>query len=244
MTVIGGVSSAKTHAEDVLARVEGALSQFTAMSDEPGKQVHCLFAGLYRETTARWLQALTDVEDPLFAYLVIRRFYDIYETSVPENLPGGQVAVPWRRYHWLANRLTMRSPITTHLVLLSLGVRAHVYHDLAEAIGLAAQDYRSITGHTANYKRERPNVIGSLSQKAFFDAALEYIAWHRTRQSGWRRLILTLYAATLRFLRPFWVRVMEGWRTHAWDKALGDSLADYTRVPRRFSLNPPNVPTD
>lgn len=216
------MATAKAHAQEVLPLVEDAMRQFSAMPDKPGQQVHCLFAGLYRETTSRWLQPLGDVENPLFPYLVVRRFYDIYARSVPGHLTGEhtQAPMPWRRYHWLAKRLTMRSPITSHLLLISLGVRAHVYHDLSVAIGLAAQDYRDIVGHAVDFPRERPNVIGPISEKAFFVAALDYIDWHRRRQTGWRRLVLMLYAKTLRGLGPFWLRIMEGWRSHAWAAAI------------------------
>lgn len=227
------MTSPDSRAQDVLPLVEETRRRFTTMPDEPGQQVHCLFVGLYRETTSRWLQALGDVENSLFPYLVVRRFYDIYDRSVPGHLTGEhtQAPMPWRRYHWLAKRLTMRSPITSHLLLISLGVRAHVYHDLSEAIGLAAQDYRDIVGHAVDFRQERPNVIGPISEKAFFVAALDYIDWHRTRQTGWRRLVLTIYAKTLRGLGPFWLRVMEEWRSHAWDTASNDSVATKTHRP-------------
>lgn len=219
------MNAVKARAEEVLSLVERDEAVFGALPDEPGQQVHRLFAGLYRETTARWLQALEDAESPLFTYLVVRRFYNIYQSSVPDHLASGQphAPVPWRRYHWLAKRLTMRSPITSHLLLISLGARAHVYHDLSEAICLAAQDYRGIVGNGADFQPERVNIIGPVSAKAFFEAALDYVAWHRSRQSGWRRMVLSAYGSGLRVLRPLWLGIFEGWRRHAWNTAFNAS---------------------
>lgn len=224
------MNAVKARAEAVLSLVEQDVTVFGALPDEPGQQVHRLFAGLYRETTARWLQALEEAENPFFTYLVVRRFYDIYEQSVPSHLAiGAREAplppVPWRRYHWLAKRLTMRSSITSHLLLISLGARAHTYHDLTTAVQAGAQDYRDVVGHVVDLERERANIIGPISAKAFFEAALDYVAWHQSRQSGWRRLVLSAYGPSLRALRPLWLGIFEGWRRHAWKTAINASRA-------------------
>lgn len=219
------MNAAKARAEEVLSLVERDEAVFGALPDEPGQQVHCLFAGLYRETTKRWLHALAEAEDPLFTYLVVRRFYDVYEQGVPGHLETGKLHAPlaWQRYHWLAKRLTMRSAITSHLLLISLGARAHTYHDLSTAVQLGAQDYRHIFGHAVNLEQERLNIIGPVSAKAFFEAALDYVAWHRTRQTGWRYLVLSAYGSGLRALRPLWLGIFEGWRRHAWNTAFNAS---------------------
>lgn len=223
--LLKSITSPEARAQNVLFMVEEAVHTFSSLPDEPGQRVHCLFAGLYRETTYQWLKALEGTEDPLFRYLVLRRFYDIYERAVPDYLTGelAHAPSPWRRYHWLAQRLTMRSPITLHLLLISFGVRAHVYHDLPEAICLAARDYQAIVGHAADFRGERPNVIGAISRKAFVSAALDYVALHYAREHGWRRFILGFYARLLRGLEPFWIHVMEGWRSHAWETAVNAS---------------------
>lgn len=219
---LASMETAKAHAQEVLPLVEEAMRQFSAMPDKPGQQVHCLFAGLYRETTKRWLHALNKAEDPLFTYLVVRRFYDVYEQGVPAHLEGGKRDAPlaWQRYHWLAKRLTMRSSITSHLLLISLGARAHTYHDLSTAVQSGAQDYRHIFGQPVDLEQERLNIIGPISAQAFFDAAQDYVVWHRTRQTGWRYVVLSVYGPILQALRPLWLSIFEGWRSHAWAAAI------------------------
>jgi hypothetical protein len=197
-------------------------SQRHSTADDRGTQIHCLFLGLYQKTTQHWLNALESTDAPLFAHLVIRRFFELYETGVTRKItdPRSTTAEPWRKYHWLAGKLTMRSPISTHLALLAFGVRAHVRHDLSFAISRAADDYKDITGMPVNYDRERPNIIGPISANAFFTASLDYVDLHRSQRRGWRWLVLTAYSTALRRLRWIWVGTLEGWRRRAWSDAL------------------------
>lgn len=216
----------QTRADDVLTLLEQQAATFRAMPDEPGQQIHSLFAGLYRETTTRWLAALSEEENNLFGLLLVRRFYEIYQTSVPDYLNQSVKRdmpvppVPWRKYHWLGKRLTMRSPISLHLVLISLGARAHIYHDLGDAIRLALEDHEQITGTPIEPNTAYQTVAGATSEKAFQSAALDYVDWHRARQSGWRHWVLGFYAVVLRALKPIWVGELERWRRHARDEAL------------------------
>ncbi len=207
----------KGDAEAVLGQLEEIIHRFHGAPDTANVRIHCLFAGLYRETTTQWLAALEQTPAPDFAYLVMRRFYDLYDLGVLQRLdvPLEEVPRQWRKYHWLARRLTMRSPISLHLLLISLGVRAHIRHDLGIAIRQAACGHESETGRDAT----REELIGTLSQQAFFRAALDFVDWHRTRQRGWRRAVLGLYALGLRMLKPVWVTVMEAWRGAAYRDA-------------------------
>ncbi|MFN3171667.1 MAG: hypothetical protein ACE37E_13370 [Hyphomicrobiales bacterium] len=239
--MVSAVKPPRARAQEVLALVEETTACFVDMPDEPGQQVHCLFAGLYRETTKRWLQALNNAENPLFTYLVVRRFYDVYEQGVPAHLKAGRLKapLPWRGYHWLAKRLTMRSSITMHLLLISLGARAHTYHDLSTAVQLGAQDYRDIFGHAVDLEQERLNIIGPVSAKAFFDAAQDYVSWHRTRQTGWRHAVLSVYGPILHALRPLWLNIFEGWRSHAWEIAIKQ---DKAVQPSKIAQVQPDIP--
>lgn len=222
----------KAEAEAVLGQLEDIIRRFDAEPDTANARIHCLFSGLYRETTTQWLGALEKSPAPDFAYLVMRRFYDLYDLGVLTQLDAPLAEVPrqWRSYHWLARRLTMRSPISLHLLLISLGVRAHIRHDLGIAIRQAACGHDSETGRGA----AREELIGTLSQQAFFRAALDFVDGHRRRQRGWRRAILGLYALGLRALKPVWVTVMEAWR----GAACRDAFRPVAPAPQRPVAGP------
>lgn len=226
----------RDRAEAVIGRIEADMQRFLEMPDEPNGRVHSLFAGLYLETTKRWIAGLSDFASPEFAYTVITHFYALYEDCVLRELdtPLSQVAPQWRLYHRLSRRLTMRSAISSHLLLISLGARAHTRHDLASAIARAAEDYAD-----PDIAR-REHLIGALSARAFREAALDYVAWHRQRQSGWRYGVLSLYARGLKVLRFIWVPVMEGWRQAAYADAValaGDGAGRGRRI-RNGALSP------
>lgn len=221
------MNAAGTRALETRQLIEADFASFSAMPDLPGQKVHSLFAGLYRETIIQWLRAIEGIGAPLFTNLVVRRFYEIYELSVPECLgqPARAIPRPWQTYHWLSNRLTIRSPIFLHLLLLSMGARAHTRHDLAEAISHAARQYSQLTGREVDFERERPNIIGPISARAFFSAALDYVEMHRSQRRGWRYVVLSIYGVILRVLRPLWLGVFEGWRRRAWVDARKDFLS-------------------
>ncbi|MEQ9676218.1 MAG: DUF5995 family protein [Roseovarius indicus] len=213
-------------AEAILGRIEADMQRFLDMEDDRNGRVHSLFAGLYVQTTRHWLAELAESEAPEFAYAVIPRFYALYEEGVLRHLetPVRQVPRQWRMYHRLARRLTMRSPISVHLALISLGARAHIRHDLGIAI---AQVLREVgAGRLTIPVVDREQFVGSLSARAFLKAALDYVDWHRQRQSGWRWGVLGGYGRGLIVLRRIWVPVMEGWRRRAYDD--GEALVAET----------------
>lgn len=211
-------SARQRSAEAVLGQLEADIRRFSDMPDTPNGRIHVLFAGLYRETTTQWLNALARSPAPDFAYAVMRRFYDLYETGVLDQLDRPLTEVPrqWRNYHRLARRLTGRSPISLHLVLLYLGARAHVRRDLAIAIRQAARDFAGRPGGTELMREE---LISTLSEQAFFRASLDFVEVHRRQQSGWRLAVLNGYALGLRVLKPVMVLVIESWRGAAYRDA-------------------------
>lgn len=216
------MTSPKAAAEEMLPLLDRVKRDFDNLPDLSGAQIHCLFAGLYCQTAQYWLQTLEQSDRPDFAYLVVRDFYDIYEIAVPEFLVNAEQDPPrpWRKYHWLARRLTMRAPISAHLLLLIFGARAHIRHDLRLAIIRSAPIYRQLTGDDVQFEALKHTITGPASARAFYAAAISFVQWHRVRQTGWRRFILGVYLTVLRLLRPFWVGVMEGWRRRAWRDAM------------------------
>lgn len=218
------------------------MNGFLDRPDDRNVRVHSLFAGLYLQTTANWLRELEDNAAPGFAHAVIPHFYALYDEGVLQHLDSPLAEVPrqWRAYHRLARRLTMRSPISAHLLLISLGARAHIRHDLGLAI---AQVLREVAqGRDDIGLIDREQFVGSLSQRAFLKAALDYVDWHRQRQTGWRYGVLGAYARGLIVLRRIWVPVMEGWRRAAFDDARAQAAAGAAPCPKSTAAEPGIVP--
>ena len=221
----------KLRAEAVLAKIEADIAHYNTLPDTSGRRVHCLFAGLYRETTAQWLTALEKSDNPGFAYRALYHFYEVYDEGVVTRLNAriSDIPRPWRNYHRLARWLTMRSPITSHLILISLGLRAHTRHDLGISILRAAQETHAATGVWPDIHRHE--LIGDISRKVFFKAALDYVDWHHQRQRGWRRGVLAVYVSGLRGLRFVWLPIMEAWRDASYRDALASSVLRQTGQP-------------
>ena len=194
----------RSEAEQVRAELENAMARFAAPCSGNGTQIHGLFAELYLCITETWLDYLKRELRPELAYCVIPPFFALYREHVLGQLdqPLAEIATHWRPYHRLSRRLTMRSPIASHLLLISLGAWAHVRVDLGQAI------YDSEIGPT----HEMNAMFGELSEVAFLQATSCYIDRHLARQSGWRRLELRLYRSCLLLLKPIWLRQFQRWR--------------------------------
>lgn len=199
-------------------QIQASKVEFDTWPDAPDAQVHTLFAGLYVLTTQRWLQRLGVADDPEFGYLVIVRFFKLYEDGVLALIGAdvNQVPKQWRTYHWLARRLTMKSPISLHLILISLGARAHVRYDLEIAVAEAAKDYQQIFGRVPDFKKLSPEIIGAAPAESFAKAAMDFVNMHHAQQTGWRRLVLSGYRWGLRATRPLWLSVFQSWRRAAY----------------------------
>lgn len=211
----------KTRAE----RAEQELCQiaegFRAVGPTHAHHIHHLFAELYLCTTRCWLARLSPRNDSEYAYRVICHFLDLYKIHVLDQLdqPLSNIEAYWRRYHKMARRQTIRSPISAHLVLISVGARAHTHGDLGRAMNLAEQDLGHRTEVDTKEPAERMKIFGSISNKAFFDAALENVAIQHARQTGWRRLILKLCRIGLHVLKPIWIPVFQYWRRTGYAEA-------------------------
>lgn len=212
----------KAEAVAVRTRLEALVQRYEASPDLAGQRIQVLFAEMYLFTSRNWLDRLAILPDATFAYLVIPRFFALFEQYVVDVLerPGIDPPIHWSRYHWLARQLTMRSPITLHLLLLSLGVRAHVRYDLGVALHSARSAYLELFQTELPVGTGLDQVLGELAENAFISAALSYVEAHRARQTGWRFLILTIYAAGLRGSRVIWIPVLQNWRR----LALRDSI--------------------
>ena len=189
-------------AERVQRELEALVARLVAMGPGHPHHVHVLFAELYLCDTVSWLAHLKQTPRAEHAYRVIARFHELYREHVLDRVdrPLHEIAPHWRAYHRLARRLTIRSPISAHLLLLCLGARAHVRFDLGRAI------------RETGVADDMDALFGQVSDVAFVQATCAFVELHRARQAGWRRLVLVLYGRGLVLLKPVWLSELQRWR--------------------------------
>ncbi|WP_461427254.1 hypothetical protein [Gymnodinialimonas sp.] len=215
----------KTKAELAERELSKIADDFRALEPTHPHHIHHLFAGLYLCTTRRWLARLSESADSEYAYRVICHFLDLYKDHVLDRLsqPLDSIATYWRTYHRLARRQSIRSPISAHLILISVGARAHTHGDLGQAMNMADQDLGDRIDAHASEQAVRMKIFGEISDKAFFEAALDHVAEQHARQTGWRRMILKLYRVGLYVLKPIWLPVFQRWRRTGYAEAVANA---------------------
>ena len=213
-----GAAAARDARDAMVARIDG----LTALSQSEGFGVHTLFAGLYVQTNRRLLAFFDTLPDPVFPYLVMVRFHELFGRLVVQPALRGEAAVAsqWLAYAALASRSTLTSPIGVHLRLISLGARAHVGHDLGEAIRLATLDHRRLFGRDPDFAAMRSVLLGGATSEAFFAATIDFNRMHRRRQRGWRQMVLTAHFCFAWISRPLMLGVLQSWRRAAWRDAM------------------------
>ncbi len=204
-------------AEAVEQELINHTNRFQALAVSETDHIQVLFAELYLLSTRNWLSRLAGRQDSAFAYRVIPIFYERYRAHVLDHLgePIEAIAPHWRPYHTLARRLTIGSPISAHLLLISLGVRAHVHLDLGLTIHEVEQE---LDLPQAEWSATRLRLFNQLSEEAFSAAAQEYVESHCARQTRWRRFVLRLFRFGLIYLRPIWLRTLQSWRIQGYKK--------------------------
>lgn len=221
--------NARAGAHAVAATLAAVAGELDALPDHRGARVHVLFAHLYRYTTARWLGALDGAVEAELAYRVIGRFYDLYVSGVLacRDAPIAEVPKPWRKYHRVARRLTLSSPIFLHLILVSLAARAHIRHDLGPAI------HAAVSGLPEGPDRARQVealLRSRASGEAFIAAARDFIAHFADHPSRWRRIWLRLYDRGIVGLRPIWLSTLQGWRQRSYAETTKNIEPDQSGV--------------
>lgn len=197
--------------------IQNHFEEYKAMPDSPDKRIHSLFAEFYFCVTEAWLNYLQQAPYPEFSYRVIVHFYALYEavvTHVRDNTASLSFN-HWSSYLKLARRQTLRTPISGHLILVSLSVRAHTRYDLAYAIRSAKEDFAGWGYTKQDIDFGMRTVLDRTTNDAFFAAALKFISLHRERQYGWRRLVLGLFGLSVRTFRPILFIVFQSWRRAA-----------------------------
>ena len=74
---------------------------------------------------------------------------------------------------------------------------------------------------------ERMKIFGEISDKAFFNAALDHVMLHQARQTGWRRIVLRLDRIGLHVLKPIWIPVLQHWRRTGYAEAVANVRSQY-----------------
>lgn len=212
--------SAMRQAQAARAELEALTDRWSSRDKDDPQHIHSLFSELYLCTTEHWLRLLAGGTHSQSSYQTIAVFYGLYKQRVVDRLdaPLQDIEPHWRLYHRLARRLTIRSPITLHLMLVSLGVRAHTLYDLGEALldterrgGFAS--VRDLSMHRRFFEET--------SNAAFLAASAEFIDRHLSRQTGWRRWVLSVYRIGLFKLRPVWLGTLQHWRRSGYKRARG-----------------------
>ena len=196
--------------------LETLTREWQSLPPDHPDHIHALFSELYLCSTRNWLARLATEEDTEFAYRVMAEFFSRYHANV-HAAPGA--AMPhWRPYRWLARRIGIRAPSSLHLLLISLGVRAHVRFDMGRS--MRAVEAAMGIGEAANAAR-RARLFDTLSNDVFLAASREFIELHMARQRGWRRFTLSLYRAGLHGLAPIWLATFQRWRLHGYGTGPG-----------------------
>lgn len=217
-----GLNLWKTRAERAERELCQIAEDFRAVGPTHPHHIHHLFAELDLCTTRCWLARLSQRNDSEYAYRVICHFLELYKAHVLDGLgqPSTSIDAHWRSYHQIAQRQTIKSPISAHLILISVGARAHTHGDLGRAMNLAEQDLGQRIEMDAKESKDQMKIFGEISDRAFFDAALDYVALQHARQTGWRRLILRLDRIGLHVLKPVWLPVFQRWRRTGYAEAV------------------------
>lgn len=207
---------------DLRARMVAHIDALSALSLSESFGAHGVFAGLYVRTNRRLLAWFDTLAEPGVCYLTMIRFYEIYDLHIVQPVLEKRPAKAphWRRYAELSTRLTLASDVNALLWLLSLGARAHIRHDLADAIRLAVEDYRRLFGRNPDFTAMRSALLDRATSEAFFEATIEFNRMHRGQQRGWRHLILISHVFFAWVSRPLMLGVLQSWRRAAWRDAM------------------------
>ncbi|WP_323768810.1 MULTISPECIES: hypothetical protein [Roseobacteraceae] len=235
----GDLNHWRAKAEGIERELYAITEALIAAGPSHPHHIHHLFAELYLSTTRCWLARLSRRDDSEYAYRVICHFLQLYRDQVLERMdhPLENIAAHWHRYHQMARRQTIQSPISAHLVLISVGARAHTHGDLGRAMCMAEEDLGHPREACSALQADRKKIFGQISDEAFYHAALDYVTLHRARQTGWRSWILGLYRMGLFVLKPVWLPVFQRWRRTGYAEAVAALDAQRT-VPSELSEAP------
>ena len=205
-------------AEQAYAELAEVVDWLDVQPDEPDLRVHCLFARLYHYDTKYWLEKLDQDEDAEFLKLFIARFMDAYFKQVIDVLKQqeGTEIGNWDVYFRRTEKLTMRSNIFSHLLIVVTAFNTHITRDIPEILDQTSKDYENLFGRPIDLERNRILFFDLANRDVFLNALLEFIAFHRTHQSVFRRKTLGFFVKLLGRTSKIWWPVLNGWRASSW----------------------------
>ena len=217
----GRISPERQVAERVVGTLVKTNDDLTQKGADHPHHIHILFCELYACSGKHWLRVLETQEDCGYHYRFIAAFFELYRDHVLRRLEDElpKIASHWRFYHWLARKLTIRSPISLHLLLVSAAARAHVRYDQGVAMVKIETELQQ---GSSDFGDERARLFGEISNIAQFNAALEFIDRHHERQTGWRRAVLSIYRLGLFGLKPVWLVILQRWRRKGYRDAVSN----------------------
>lgn len=202
-----------------------------------GATHHLAFVQLYFHTTRLWLNHLKDQPDSHIGYMVIERFYDLYDLYVGRMIDGrsAQTARHWARYFELLNVLQNGGTPARQWQLVALGARAHTRYDLGEAMYRAFIDYRDIHGDVPDREAFRQVLLDPKTDAVFVSAARDFFAMPRTRREAPDMRGAPILHLGTDLFRRLWVPAFQYWRRAAWADAItrieaGTVLASPPRI--------------
>ncbi|WP_417622014.1 hypothetical protein [Parasphingorhabdus sp.] len=200
------------------ARLEKTVDWLESQPDETSVRIHCLFARLYLYDTKYWFKTPALDENADFLKLFAARFMDGYFNQVIDVVRQGELpdAGNWSKYFKRTEKLTMRSNIFLHLIVTITALRTHICCDLPEALLAAADDYERLFGHPMQLVENRNLFFAPSNQAVFYDAILEFMEFHQTHPSLFRRTTLDFFAILVRLSRGIWWPILNGWRLSSW----------------------------
>ncbi|MEP2990445.1 MAG: hypothetical protein ABJN65_04440 [Parasphingorhabdus sp.] len=206
-------------AEQAYAELAVAVDWLESQADEPGLRIHCLFARLYLYDTKHWFNTPVLDEDSEFLKLFVARFMQGYFKQVIEVAKTGEGCGngSWASYFKRTDKLTMRSNIFSHLVVVVLAFHTQICCDISKALYLSAKDHQALFGRPVELTRNRDLFFHPANRAVFQGALLEFISFHRIHQSVFRRLTLSFFVKILGMTRGIWWPVLNGWRRKSWE---------------------------
>lgn len=182
---------------------------------------HAVFAHLYYHSTLQWLSHLEGKEDVHLLYLLIEKFYALYDHHVTqvvdENRP--KTAPHWQPYFNTVRKLDASPNSLTMLRVASAGARAHVRYDLADAIIAAALDYQKRYNRLPDLNLARRTHLEAATSKIFERAMFSFTMGETTHIERFlpsNKLILR----HSNHMRHLWVPMLQWWRRSAWSDAV------------------------
>lgn len=200
---------ARKKAETALCRL--CLHAYKSDDDDATGR-HILFARLYYYTTKQWIAYADRSEDPELIYLIIDRFYRLYENYVLNFDKGhSTTSQHWKIHLDIINDVGRRRRQIYLIKALFLGIRAHTRFDLAEAICDAHTLYVQLHGKDPSKNLLYSMLFGRHANCMFRDASVEF-ATSLTPQFKHQVILKSI----LKFSSHLWMPAFQAARKLAW----------------------------